>query len=346
MKKRTHYLLRVLAVVVAFTAGWLAEGGYLRAGHPSVQVLPGSLQAGVGVFSPDGRFVVGGAQRAWVNIWDTARNVGVGQLRLGRVGAEYTGRLLMHEAPHLYSAGFSGDGSYLALGMMDGSVHLFDWKRREQIRVFVDPRKSLIGQVAFSASSDHLWVRGATLQARTDVWELSTGEQLASIDGARALGASLSEQVVAVGLEKQIDIYSSDGRKVIGSVVDFEGTVQDLTYSPDGRHMAVCLWNPSRNEQVRVWNDKGQFERAMEIPGAFLKKLAWSSDSRYLAAGGEYGVYGKVYVWDMRDGSLAAEVLLPDVWNMSVLAFEPGTYRILHAEGLDLRLVDVFGGES
>ena len=320
--------IRATLMLVAASIGWFWGGGFLSVAFDAgPQSLPGSADAAWARFSPDARIVVGGAGEA-ASVWDVAENRAGSALPVAPPG------------DRVLCAAFSSDGTRLALGLSDGSVHIYLWKTRALLRKITTSAQSAVRQVAFAAGGAHLWtLSGAGVEA----WNAESGQSALRVAAGRVLGASVSEDIVAVGANSYIQLYSGDGHEKLARISDFDGAPAVVAFSPDGLHVALAL----SEGEVRIWNTKGRFERALTKPDATLASLAWSSDSKYLAAGARDG---RLLAWNAITGVFALEHQDEGAraGAGAVLEFEPGTHRLLYSlvtkESSELRIAGLLGG--
>jgi WD40 repeat protein/serine/threonine protein kinase len=150
------------------------------------------------------------------------------------------------------------------------------------------------------------------------------------------------------GADNTVRFWKSDTLTAVGEPIRHLGPVSQISASPDGNHLAagswqsgiVLLWDTeSRRELyhwetpqsiravifdprgervaaacgdffVRVWDVRTGASLLAPLPtGETPYRLAYSSDGRFLAAGGTVGVY----VWDASTGEAISPVLRPDV---------------------------------
>ncbi|MCB0219284.1 MAG: hypothetical protein KDH09_06270 [Chrysiogenetes bacterium] len=318
--------IRATLMLVAAAIGWFWGGGFLSVAFDAgPQSLPGSADAAWARFSPDGRLVVGGAGES-ASVWDVEKNSAGSALPAAPPG------------DRILSAAFSPDGTRLALGLSDGSAHVYLWKTRALLKKF-NTSGAFVREVAFTSGGRHLWTRSSGVE----VWDLDSGKAIARPGAGLAIAASAAEDVVAVASGGEIQLYSGDGRERLARISDFDGAPAALAFSPDGLHLALAL----SEGEVRIWSAKGKFERALTKPDATLASLAWSSDSKYLAAGARDG---RLLAWNAITGVFALEHQDEDVrpGGPAVLEFEPGTHRLLYSlvtkETSELRIAGLLGG--
>ena len=320
-------------MMAAAALGWfwgtVAAGSFTLSGPV---VLGDSADAAWAAFNPLGKQIVGGASSDVAAIWDAASGAADDSLSLDSSNPDL----------RIRCGDFSPNGALLALGLSDGSIRIYDWKSRRLLRTLESQDEGGAREVAFSGDGAHLWSRNATSK-RPIVWETGSGKLVRRAEAGNAMGVSRAELLVAVAEEKGIALYSSEGIRKSGGFGDFGGRAAALAWSPDGLRLAVALGDG----EVQIRNASGKLERTFTDADAPITNLAWSSDSKYVAASSDRG---EIYAWNTFQGSFAGRIHDEDTRRaaLRVLAFEPGSYRILYPrvveDASDLRLVSALGG--
>ena len=82
--------------------------------------------------------------------------------------------------------------------------------------------------------------------------------------------------------------------------------VVDLSFSPDGQYIAVCLEVNTKDEVVYLWDKLGgltkTFKSLNESNLFEITCLSISPDSKYILAGGKIDKLGQIMMWDMKSG--------------------------------------------
>ncbi|KAI0186797.1 WD40-repeat-containing domain protein [Xylaria flabelliformis] len=260
-----------------------AEASYMRQ-YEEENVLRGHLGSVLAVrFSPDGRRLLSSSYDMTARTWRLDLDMTViNALSLTPPetdGQEISpkGPLLCHERSICFVT-FSVDGKLAASGSFDGKILLWDADKGTPIRAFtgghVRPIKSLAfsrnGKVLISTSND----------GTVGIWDANSGKMMRKLEGHR-------------------------------------NWVRSAVLSPDEQFVASA----SDDRTVRVWNikdslnrdeNRGLVEENQDVSGEliiqkesrllsghqdYVFSVAFSSDGRYLASGGDEG---RILIWDLR----------------------------------------------
>ncbi|MFQ5968105.1 MAG: TIR domain-containing protein [Acidimicrobiia bacterium] len=221
--------------------------------------------------------------------------------------------------------------------------------------ISLDPERSVLlalAAVDASRSVDGLVLREAeealhrSVQASRVVYSLpASGAVAFSPDGRLLVTPGISsssseasgqaETVTVIAGSSTVIVWDVTSGQVLGTLEGHEGLVTNLTFSPDGSHVATS----SSDRTARVWN-VSTGEELMRFVGHEdgLISVAFSPDGRLLAT---TGMDEAARIWDVQSGDELAALENPFA---SGLAFSPdGT--VLAVAGGDLKLWDVASAE-
>jgi WD40 repeat protein len=265
-------------------------------------------------FSPDGGWMVTGAQDRSIRLWDTVTGVQIGQLegstdtvrtvavspdgrfvaasgsdRIIRIW-EVDGREIVFEQQGhndgLYSVAWSPDGRYLASAGDDRVILVWDIENNSQIRRF-EGHQGAIRRVVWSPDGTKLLSVSDDHTAR--IWDVTTGEvlQTFTVHTAAIWGAA----------------FTPDGREAVTGSYDrlaYRWNIETgeivQTYrghEPDGR----WLMTGSEDHRLRLW-DVASGETIREFYGHLrpIRSVNWSPDGgSVLSAGAE----GSARLWEI-----------------------------------------------
>ncbi|MGD2145497.1 MAG: helix-turn-helix domain-containing protein [Anaerolineae bacterium] len=165
-----------------------------------------------------------------------------------------------------------------------------------------------VPDVAYSPDGTLLASLGAIGEVK--VWDPDSGELLFSLDaGMDEFGSSVAFSpdggTLAEALQTRVVLWDIQRREIastlegrsIGTTVGYNLGVGQISFSPDGRRLAVA----NMDGVPKVWELATQRE-ILSLAGETLpsKAIAHSPDGRLLATGGDEGL---VRVWDAGDGA-------------------------------------------
>src|SRR4030042_5811950 len=118
--------------------------------------------------------------------------------------------------------------------------------------------------------------------------------------------------------------------------------VVDLSFSPDGQYIAVCLETNTKDEVVYLWDKLGglikTYKSLNETELFQINCVSISPDGKYILAGGTVDRYGQIMMWDMKSGQSNYKTGYSR--PVDALAFSPdGKYFVatsLYKETIDL----------
>ena len=195
-------------------------------------------------FGPDGRTVAAISRNGPVRVWDMA-----------------TGRTrTVHGSQNERGLGFSPDGRTYAVGRTDGSVQLREVATGVVRRTIEDgPMKP--SQVTFAPNGRTLAIPGPGDTVR--LWDTASGTARATVTAghqgrglmAMALGVDGRTLVTSSYSEPTIRVHRLSADQPLITLRGVAGTsVDDMTFSADGRTVATVHQGPPGRGSVQVWD--------------------------------------------------------------------------------------------
>jgi WD40 repeat protein len=215
---------------------------------------------------------------------------------------------------NLDGVAFSPDGKTLAAN--SGSPHLTTrfWgiEDGQLEKAIEDPNNPGYGagKVSFSPDGQFLWAQGS-------FWRVKDGARWTGLETAlekeapsyfpASVSFSPDGKTLAIGyLEGRLQLWDLGEEKLIRKLEGFQGEVQDLAFSPDGRTLAAVYGYP--DFAIQLW-DVPEGRRLLSIKGVEwtheFSQVVFSPDGQTLAsvAKNEDGMdLGTVELWRAADG--------------------------------------------
>ena len=253
-------------------------------------------------FSSDGKTLVAGggtpARFGEVQVWEVATAKLLRSMKLTN--------------DTVFGASLAPDGSRIAVGCADNTVHVFDAKTGEEAYKIGNHENWVLGTV-FGVNSKRLVSVGRDRAAK--LIDAQTGRFLENINLLRgelaAIARHPSRDVVVIGGDERIPyVYLMDRPKNMKIADDTtlvrklgrqNGPIIALDWSPDGKWIAAAAAAP----EVNLYDaETGELKWALKGHLAGIYSLTFSPDSRRLAAA---GFDGQVRLYDTSTGQLAKE---------------------------------------
>lgn len=230
------------------------------------------------------------------------------------------------------------------------TLNLWDLETAQVARVLQNQQFFSLSYVEVAYSSDEKYVA-----VGEDIWDLASGGRLTKLEQtigektscwASSVAFSPGKNTLATGcFEGQLDLWSVPDGALIKSFGGYSSWVNELAYSPDGKHLAAIYNVPDYLVQVWQLPEGGA---SFTMTGGHFTRVAYSKDGRILAtvkANPEYDQYGWpagfVQLWSANDGEELARLEIEDAVS---IAFSPDN-QILATGSLDgiLRLWEIAG---
>ncbi|CAE6346739.1 unnamed protein product [Rhizoctonia solani] len=318
------------------------DGGYVLSGSfdcttsiwdsRSGCLVPGSLQKHPGpvycaAFSPDGKHVacgLGGYEFPLI-LYDAS------------TGIAFSDRFRSESRVYpIMSLKFFPDGKRIITGSHAGDICIWNVEDGALSFSHLEGQSGTIASIAFSPDGNRIAIGHGT-QNRHDVYywnsleNLSTGNLLGrhdedvqcvvfSSDGARVVSCSDDGTIKVWGA---LHSFTGDGSRWKGP----NESVDSVAFSPDGSCIAV-----GSRPGIYVFDAHD----GTLLLGPFvghnrdIRSLAFSSDRKYIASGGEGGT---ICLWDATTGTLLSGPLEAHPYSVSV-EFSPDGKRLISASGL------------
>jgi len=233
-------------------------------------------------FSHDGKMLATGSANRTVKLWNAETGQEMATIR-GHGSA-------------VKAIAWSADDSYLFTGSLDGSVKM--WSVAEATEpVLPTPAASKFLATAFTPARD-LIALGVSRDRRVKLWNLSTGQELATFDEdvSDILCAAFSQnnQLLAInGKDNQIRIWETSSGRLARTLTGHGQYVQSVDFSPDGK----LLVSGGQDQSLRLWNIESGREIGQLLGGKEnYYRAVFSPDGKWIASACRDG---DVKLWDV-----------------------------------------------
>ena len=260
-------------------------------------------------FSPDGEFLLAGAEDGAAVIWESDTG-------------ERVGGFAAHERS-LCNAFFLQDGKSVLTGGNDKLVKVTDWRTGEEQAV-LGGHGAKIYTVA--ASPDGRWIMSGAADGTAKIWDLRTGKVTAALKGHRleVCGSAFSPDgtlVATGGDDPEVRVWEVETGQLISRFEKHTGWVSDVVFDASGEHVVTC----SGDFTVRMWRARtGEEVQVFTGHSNTVNSARFSPDGRRLFTAGDDGT---VRVWDVESGRQLLALSRPGE-RMSYVAVSPCGQRV------------------
>jgi WD40 repeat protein len=291
------------------------------------RTLPGHSGAVTAIaWSPDGRQLASASQDSGVRIWEVASQEQVArfqpsasealavawspdgdQLAVGTnlstsivfdvaSGEEWTS--FMGHGTQLWDSGvislaWSPDGRFLASGGNDATVLIRDAHTFDVVNTFEEDGEFITSLDWNSDSSRLAYTSGQAGKVWTvnqDTLSFTCRES--GVITALALSPD-GHFVVGTNSNYGVCIWNVDENRIL---TQLNAYAIKLDWSPDGTKIAAIVANSETSERtLQIWDAASLEPLSVIDPGTELVAIAWSPDSRYIAAGDREGI---LHIWE------------------------------------------------
>ena len=273
-----------------------------KTGSHKITLTGHTKQVSCAAYSPDSKTIATGSYDGTIRLWDVT------------TGTHKT--TLTSEKESVTSIGYSPDGNTIVCGTGNGDVQLWDTRTMKLKSTFTGHTKrtkSVIyspnGNIIATASSD----------GTVRLWDAATGKSKVILTGYTRINTAAyapnSKTIVTGNQDGKVHFWDVSTAALQNTFTGDRGIIFDITYSPDGKTIAVVS---SYNDRVLLRDAKtGKHKATLAHFGLIdtiflllqnreydINSIAYSPDGKTIVTGGDYYTVekGTVYLWDARTG--------------------------------------------
>jgi len=202
------------------------------------------------------------------------------------------------------------DGTLLATLTFDGQLQLWDVPAGRQLK-YVRLSESRLGSIpalAVAKNSVAIAYGEGVLQVRTiDAWDepVEIKHAVQGTAGNVAFASSTGAHIAVIGTADFGQIFSLESMVEVGRFRS-GGVTSRLSFSSDGKRLAVGGWGVARVFDARTWSQIAEFVHAQNGQLEGVDAIALSSNGEWLATGTGFG--GILRVWSITAGTEVARL--------------------------------------
>lgn len=272
------------AILVTASGNGTVTQRYLESGN-AVR-LPGFFSLSAMAMSPDGSIIAVGADGGAILQWDLATLTALPPLQpVGTYAAASS--LAFSPGGDIIAASIPSDGGVGDILLLDVATH--------RVLTTLSSKQHIVRSMAFTPDAKTL-AAGGWGDDRVKLWNVATGDQIASLEGhdntVNGLAFSPAGNILASGSnDNTVKLWDVASWKEIVTLTGHSNAVTSLAFSPDGNTLASA----SLDRTVKLWDLSTRKVMASLGNGELVHSVSFLPDGTTLAA----GTFGKITLWDM-----------------------------------------------
>ena len=274
-----------------------------KTGNQKITLTGYTKQVSCIAYSPDNKIIATGSYDGTIRLWDAT------------TGTHQT--TLASAVGGVRSLAYSPDGNTIVCGGGNGSVQLWDTQTLK-LKSTLTGHTERVKSVAYAPDGNTIATGSSDGTVR--LWDAATGKPKATLTGYMRINAAAyspdSQTIVTGNQNGKVHFWDASTGKLKNTFTgDKDGIIFNITYSPDGKTIAVVS---SYNDRVLLRDAKtGKHKATLAHFGLIdtiflllqnreydIGPIAYSPDGNTIVTGGDYYTIekGTIYLWDARTG--------------------------------------------
>ena len=281
-------------------AAYLWDG---KTGNNKITLTGHTKQVSCVAYSPDSKAIATSSYDRTIRLWDAATGTHQATLASAVGGVR--------------SLAYSPDGNTIACGSRNGNAQLWDTQTLK-LKSTLTGHTARVKSIAYAPDGNT--IATASSDGTVQLWDAATGKSKATLTGYMRINTAAyspdSKTIVTGNQDGKVHFWDvSTGALKNTFTGDENGIIFNITYSPDGKTVAVVSSNNDRVllRDAKTGKHKATLAHFGLIDTIFLLlqnreydigPIAYSPDGKTIATGGDYYTIekGTLYLWDVRTG--------------------------------------------
>ena len=289
------------ATVGSDNAAYLWDG---KTGDHKLTLTGHTKQVSCVTYSPDSKTIATGSYDGTIRLSDAT------------TGTHKT--TLAFAAGGVRSLIYSPDGNTIVCGSGNGNVQLWDTQTMK-LKSILAGHTARVKSVAYAPNGNTIATASSDRTVR--LWDVATGKSKATLTEYMRINTAAyspdGKTIVTGNQDGKVHFWDASTAALQNTFTgDKDGTIFNITYSPDGETIAVVS---SYNDRVLLRDAKtGKHKATLKHVGLIdtiflllqnreydIGPIAYSPDGKTIVTGGDYYTVekGTVYLWDARTGA-------------------------------------------